>query len=106
MTTTVTLFCAIDATGTKIWSANGVLHCEDGPATECANGTKFWRLNRLLHRRIAQQLNTPMALTSGGKMASCTEQMVPQLNGQTGPGHGGLMTLGTIHLMVTAMRLE
>ena len=36
--------------GSKEWCLNGDLHCEDGPAIEYPNGSKFWYLNGLLHR--------------------------------------------------------
>jgi len=35
----------VDEFGTKRWYFNDKLHCEHGPAVECADGTKFWLLN-------------------------------------------------------------
>lgn len=36
--------------GTKLWSLNGKLHREDGPAVEYSDGYKAWYLNDQLHR--------------------------------------------------------
>jgi len=36
--------------GNKLWTLNGLLHREDGPAIECADGCKEWRLNGKRHR--------------------------------------------------------
>ena len=42
--------CKTYPNGDKVWSLNGKLHREDGPAVEWANGRKEWFLNGKLHR--------------------------------------------------------
>jgi hypothetical protein len=36
--------------GTKVWSKNGAMHREDGPAMEHANGDREWYIKGLHHR--------------------------------------------------------
>ena len=42
--------CEINTCGSKVWSLNGKLHREDGPAYEGVNGDKGWYINNSFHR--------------------------------------------------------
>jgi len=55
--------CEVDKGGTKLWSLNGKLHREDGPALECADGYKAWYLNGKRHREDGPALE----LANGSK---------------------------------------
>jgi len=63
------------ANGDKEWYINDQCHREDGPAIECANGDKYWYLNDKLHREEALLLNGRVVIRNGTLMANTIVKM-------------------------------
>lgn len=45
-----TIFRTVVSDGWYFKLVNGIIHCDDGPASECNNGEKTWCINGQLHR--------------------------------------------------------
>jgi|14_taG_2_1085336.scaffolds.fasta_scaffold94655_2 hypothetical protein len=49
----------IDKFGNKLWSLNGKVHREDGPAAEYADGKRHWFAFGVLHREDGPAIELP-----------------------------------------------